>query len=190
MHKIVEKTVNFAVNLFRLRVDDTENLNEKEFLFLVEDSKNKGAIEETEQDLIQNVFELDDVRAIDIAISLHQLLNVKPENTIESVIKKLHENYIARIPVLGTEPNEVVGILYAKDLVHHMYLHDDEVKVSQFMKDVIFVEPNITLEALFKRLKQRRVHIAVVSNDDKTALGIVTMEAVLENIFGDLWKKS
>ena len=104
------------------------------------------------------------------------------------IIPMVKDNAIYRTPVLGDFPNEVVGVLYTKDLLAHAYREKDESVVAQIMKEPVFVEPGMPLEKVFKRLRQRRVHIAFLATDEKTITGVITMEDILEHIFGEIWE--
>lgn len=184
----IEVLVNRLTLNLRHGADRNKSLDQDDFLHLVEDIKNKGAIEKSEQDLIENVFDIDDDNALELATPLREFLTVVDSDSVYDAIQKLKQSYSPRIPVLN-EKKEVVGILYAKDLLKHIERPSDEILVTHIMKSPLAVPAEMKAEALFKRFRQLKVHIAIVEDKTGMPLGIVTMEDILEQLFGELWEK-
>lgn len=166
---------------------ESKHIREEDFLHLVEDIKNKGAIEKSEQELIENVFDLDDDNALELSTPLLEMLTIGQNESIQSAILKLKRSFAPRIPVLSSH-NRVVGILYAKDLLKYIDREETEMTVKQLMKDPLTVNASMKAEALFRRFRQMKVHIAVLEDNQNRAVGIVTMEDILEQMFGELWE--
>lgn len=185
---LVEGVVNGISRIFGIRAPEIGVLDETDFLGIIEDSKSSGAIGESEKELIENIFELDDDKANDISTPIGEYFTVHRGDKVMNVIPMVKDNAIYRTPVLGDFPNEVVGVLYTKDLVAYAHREQDETPVEQLMKEPVFVEPDMPLEKVFKRLRQRRVHIAFLATDEKTVTGVITMEDILEHIFGEIWE--
>ncbi len=183
---IIELLVNSLSRLLGIKHQSMGKISEDDFLNVVEDSKSKGAIGESEQELIENVFELDDDKSSDIATPMKDYFTVQKDEFIHDLIPNILAEGFRRTPVVGDFPNEVVGVLYTKDLLTHAHREEEEIRVSHLMKDPVFVDPNMPVENLFKRLRQLRIHIAFVSSDERTVDGVVTMKTILEQIFGEL----
>lgn len=183
---LIEFVVNSLSRVLGVKHSRMGSISEDDFMNVVEDSKSKGAIGESEQELIENVFDLDDDRAEEIAIPMRDYFTVHKEDFIHDLIPKILEHGYRRIPVVGDFPNEVVGVLYTKDLLTYAHREEEEISVAHLMKDPVFVDPSMPVENLFKRLRQLRIHIAFLSKDEKTVEGVVTMKTILEQIFGEL----
>lgn len=183
-----------AVELFTRRIrkrhpKNEEPINEEDIINLLEDGKKKGAIHSVEQDIIENLFEIDDDKVIELATPLAECLTVQAEDSPKGVIERLGRNFYARVPVVDPAKKKVLGILYAKDLLNYINRDEKEMKVRDLMKDPLVVEPQMKAEALFRRFRQLKKHIAVIENREGNSLAVITMEDILEQMFGELWEE-
>ena len=186
---LVEHAVDFLTRGIRRRSEAEEELiREEDIRMLLEDGKRKGVIHSVEQDIIENLFEIDDDKVIDLGTPLHECFTVHQDESPKGVIEKLERNFYARIPVLSAEKDKVVGILYAKDLLNYLNRDEKEMKVRDLMKEPITVAPKMKAEVLFRRFRQLKRHIAVIEAENGTSLGVITMEDILEQMFGELWE--
>lgn len=183
---LIEGFVNGASKLLGMKPVAAQPVSEEEFLHALEDSKSKGAIGDSEKELIENVFDLDDEQVREVATPIKSFLTVHKDDKIRDIIPAVIEKEELRIPVIGDFPNEVVGVLYMKDMLTLAHREEDDVRVSHLMKEPIFVEPGMSVDVLFKRLRQLKTHIAFVAPDNRTVSGVVTMDDILEEIFGEL----
>ena len=186
---LIEHSVNFLTRPIRRRqpVKD-ETVKEEDIRELLDEGKKKGAIHSVEQDIIENLFEIDDDTVAELASPLQEYIRVHQDETPKEVIEKIKRRFLPRIPVVGDDPARVVGVLYAKDLLNYISRDDSEMRVRQLMKDPLVVEPGMKVETLFRRFRQLKRHIAVIEDKQGRALGVVTMEDILEQMFGELWE--
>ncbi len=182
---ILELFMSIFTKIFKVKKYTIPNVNEDDFLSIVEESKSKGAIHESEKELIENVFEFDDDKISDISIPIKDFPTVHKDTYISAILKDITPEFAPRVPVIGDFPNEIVGVLYTKDLLAHSHRPESKMKVRHIMKEPVFVEPQTPVESIFKRLRQLRVHIAFVQEEDNTVSGVITMNQILEQIFGD-----
>jgi putative hemolysin len=92
--------------------------------------------------------------------------------------------------VRGERPDHIVGVLYAKDLLNYLARGDEHARVKQLMKEPLVVGPNMKVETLFRRFRQMKRHIAIVQNDEGHTIAVLTMEDILEQMFGELWEEA
>ncbi|MGE3263469.1 MAG: hemolysin family protein [Bacteriovoracia bacterium] len=186
----LEHAVEFLTRRLRKRhPKNDEPINEDDIRTLLEDGKRKGAIHSVEQDIIENLFEIDDDKVIDLATPLQECFTVLQDDSPKRVIDKLGKNFYARIPVIGEEKSKVVGILYAKDLLNYISRDEQEMTVRDLMKEPLTVEPQMKAETLFRRFRQLKRHIAVIENKAGISIAVITMEDILEQMFGELWEQ-
>jgi putative hemolysin len=187
---LIEHTVNFLTRSLRRRqpIQD-DQVNEEDIRMLLDEGKKKGVIHSVEQDIIENLFEIDDDKVADLATPLRDCLTVRQDHSPKQVIERLKHKFYARIPVLGDKPDQVVGIVYAKDLLNYINRDDNEMQVRDLMKEPLVVEPHMKAEVLFRRFRQLKRHIAVIEDKDGRALSVITMEDILEQMFGELWEE-
>jgi len=187
---IFENIVHFFTKGIKQKHSHHGNIKEEDFLFLLEEGKNKGAIESAEQELIENIFDIDDDKIIEIATPIKDCTTIQQNESIQIVLEKLKQNFSPRIPVLDESSKKIVGILYAKDALKFLDREDEGVFVKNLMKEPLFVESTMKVEVLFKRFRQLKVHIAIIEDKNGTSIAVVTMEDILEQMFGELWEDS
>ncbi len=162
-------------------------LKEEEFLSMLEEGHKEGAIDESEMELIRNVFELDDATAREVMTPLGLVFTLPASAPVSAGLAALKSEKYARIPVIGASRKQVVGVLYAKDLLRAKLDPDRAtVPLSELMRKPFLVPPTLRLNALFRRFKQSQTHIAVVQGESGEAIGIVTMADVLDALFDSL----
>lgn len=170
-------------------ISDPETiLNEADFLLLLEEGHKEGAIQESELDLIRNVFELDNTQAKDVATPIAQVISLSAQTTIQSALEIMHTQPFSRIPVFGISKKEIVGILYAKDLLRSKLQPSGfNAHISTLMRKPYFVTSNTKLSALFRKFKRQQTHMAILKDPDGEVSGVVTMNDVLDALFEDLF---
>lgn len=162
-------------------------LKEDEFLFMVEKGHKEGMIHETELDLIKNVFDLDDTDVKEIYTPIRAVHVIPKTMSVRKATELALKEEYSRIPVIGTSKTDVLGVLYSKDLLEAQInpeLLDQP--VTNLMREKLSVSPTMKVNALFRKMKQSKRHLAVVIDEkEQAALGIVTMGDILEEIFDD-----
>lgn len=186
---LLESSVEFLTKGLRRRHPAKgDHIKEEDIRQLLEDGKKKGAIHSLEQDIIENLFEIDDDRVLEIATPIADCLIVHQDESPKTVIDKLNRGFHSRIPVRD-DSGAIVGILYAKDLLNYINRDEQEMTARDLMKEPLFVESGMKVEVLFRRFRQMKRHIAVVEDKQGKSVGVVTMEDVLEQMFGELWEE-
>ena len=186
---LLENAVNLLTRPLRRRVVvREETVNEDDIRMLLDEGKKKGVIHSVEQDMIENLFDIDDDKVLDLATPLRDCMTVHQDDSPKVVIDRLKGRFYARIPVLSDGPDQVVGVLFAKDLLNYINRDEQEMRVRDLMKDPLVIEPQMKAEVLFRRFRQLKRHIGVIQAPDGRALAVITMEDLLEQMFGELWE--
>jgi putative hemolysin len=165
-------------------------LKESDFLLMLEEGHREGAIGESELELIKNVFEFDDTPVATILTPISQVQTLGAKTTVRTAIQAMRSQNFSRVPVIGRDRKEVVGILYAKDLLRaklHPAAGVHDTTIETLMRKPLFVPVSMRLNSLFRRFKQQKTHMAVVQGPNEEAIGIVTMSDVLETLLEDLF---
>ncbi|HUP58168.1 MAG TPA: CNNM domain-containing protein [Bdellovibrionota bacterium] len=167
--------------------DGERILKESDFLLMLEEGHKEGAIGQNELDLIKRVFQFDDTTVSSIFTPLSAVQTLPGKTTARSAIQSVRSQMYSRMPITGDDKKKVVGILYAKDLLRAKLQTDlPNVTVDTLMRKPLFVPPTMRLNALFRRFKDQKTHMAVVESPSGDALGVVTMSDVLETLLEDL----
>lgn len=172
-------------------ISTAAKLREEDFINLVEEAQKEGAIQSTELGLIRNVFDLDDTPVSEIASPLSRVFMLPQTTSIQSALSSMKEGAsgqrYSRVPVFGKNRQEIVGILYSKDLLVARHEREDPTTpISELMWKPFTVTAHTQLNSLFRKMKRQRIHLAIVTNAQGTPIGIVTMNDVLEAILDEL----
>ena len=167
--------------------DPNRILKESDFLLMIEEGTKDGAIEKSEFELIRNVFELDDTRVNEIFTPMTKVISIPETMRVQESFTSMKGHEYSRIPVTGKNKKEIAGILYAKDLLKSkLHPEQSQLPISNLMRKPIFVSQSLRLNALFRKFKQQKMHMAIVTDSKGLTLGIVTMTDVLDALFEDL----
>ena len=169
-------------------IDPTEaedQVSEEEIRMLVDAGSEKGTIDHQEKEFIQNVFEFNDIVAEDIATHRTDVTILWLEDNDETWAETIHESRHTRYPVCDGSPDNVVGILNAKD---YFRLEDKsrESVLANAVRSAYFVPETIKADVLFRNMKKERNPLAVVLDEYGGMVGIVTMNDLIEELVGDL----
>ncbi|MFH0798721.1 MAG: hemolysin family protein [Pseudomonadota bacterium] len=161
---------------------------EEEFRRLVDIGHKEGAIVEEERELIHNVFEFTDKVVSDIMTPAEKLFALSVDFPYERVIEEIKSVQFSRVPFYAGGPDNIMGVLHVRDLFafHRRRLSDGNLDLKELLKEPLFVDRGAPLEALLKEFQRTQMHMAIVRDDGKKLEGVVTMDDVLEELFGEM----
>jgi len=163
-------------------------LREGQFKALVELADAQGALEAEEADMIHRVFELSDTPVSRVLTPRSDVVSVNLNDDLETLMDASLDGRYSRLPVWSGEPDNIRGILLAKDLLG--FRHTDAELDTRTLFDALhppyFVPPSKKAGELLREFQRERLHLAVVMDEYGAMLGIVTMQDILEELFGTL----
>lgn len=162
---------------------ETEDI-EKEIQQLIDEGEEEGIITQDEGEMIQGIFSFRDTIAREVMIPRIDVVAVKADEPIEEVVKTIVESGHSRIPVYEETLDNIVGIVHAKDLLK--YWGQQGVAASQFVRPPYYVPETTKISVVFKELRSRKSHMAVVLDEYGGTAGILTLEDIIEEIIGDI----
>jgi CBS domain containing-hemolysin-like protein len=175
-------------SFFRGTQREERVLTEDTFRSLVEAGHEEGVIEKTERDLIHRVFKLGDTEVSAIMTPRVDMFCLPVVMGVDEMKREIIEQGYSRIPVHGTGGiDDVLGILYARDLLARAAGLGQAVRIESLLKKPFFVPPQRRADALLRDFQVRKVHMAVVVDEYGGVEGLVTMEDILESLFGDIY---
>ena len=185
---VLERISGWFVTLFWMGDAKKGNvLVEDEFKTIVDVGRKEGALEESQRDLINKVFELRDTRASDIMTPRMDMFCLPGSMGIKDMERGIIGARYSRIPVYGDDSDDILGILYAKDLLAMIARREKIVGVETLLKKPYFVPMEKRADSLLGDFQGRRTHIAIVVDEYGGVAGIVTMEDILRSLFGDIY---
>lgn len=168
---------------------DLVNLvTEEEIMTLVDAGHSGGAIEDEEKDMIYSVLQLDESNARELMTPRIDIIALEVNHTIMQALSAFVESGFSRIPVFEDSIDNVIGLLYAKDILTVLENRDD--LESQAIRDLLrpayFVPETKRADALLKELQAKNVHLAIVVDEYGGTSGLITIENLIEEIIGDI----
>lgn len=186
--KVLSVSTNGVVRLLGFDPNaDEENVTEEEIRMMVDVGGEKGVIEDSQKEMIDNIFEFDDLDAGDIMTHRTDMTAIEVSRSLEEVAELAIENGYSRIPVYEDDPDSIVGVLYAKDLLKYVgHNIPAELTISKVMRKALYVPETQSCGDLFKAMNDSHTQFAVVVDEYGGTAGIVTLEDVLESIVGNI----
>jgi len=164
---------------------EQEELHE-EFLEELEQHRMEGAVDEEEQEMIENVLELSERTAGEIMTPRTDLIAVDIHANLPTVLNAIHKAGHSRIPVYDGTIDNIIGLIYAKDLLAEIGKKPEEFNVRERIREAYFVPETKPLRALLHEFQNQKLHIAVVLDEYGGTAGIVTLEDIIEELVGDI----
>ena len=185
--KLLTFVTNSVSKLFGVGENDEESVTEEEIKMMVNQGEEKGTIKEEEKELINNVFELNDITVSEIMRHRKDIfavdINISSEELLQELSKE--EYRYSRIPVYDETIDEIKGILYVKDILKN--INKKTFKVKNVIKDAYFVSQNRLINEVFKELQKNKKQIAIIVDEYGGTAGLITMEDILEELVGDIY---
>lgn len=163
--------------------------NEEELRELVDQAHERGLVEEDEHEMIHSVFELGDTLVRELMVPRTEMVWIEHDKTLRQALSLCLRSGYSRVPVVGDNIDQIVGIAYIKDLAKRSHDHheaEQTEKVEQLMRPVVFVPENKSAAELLKDMQRDQIHLAIVVDEYGGTAGIITIEDIIEEIVGEI----
>jgi len=167
-------------------VSGRKRVTEQEIHELMNAGEQEGLINEEENEMIRSIFEFHDTVVREIMVTRTDMACVSTDATVREVLNAIIACGHSRIPVYDGTIDNIVGLLYAKDLLRYWGLDNATIDLKKIMRPPYFIPETKNLEELLQEFKRKRVHIAIVIDEYGGTSGLVTFEDLLEQIVGDI----
>ncbi len=185
--KLLTVVTNAISKLFGVGENEEEIVTEEEIKMMVDQGEESGTIKEEEKELINNVFEFNDITVSEIMTHRKDIfavdINISNEELLEELSKE--EYRYSRIPVYDETIDEIKGILYVKDVLKN--INKKSFRVKNVVKDAYFISQNRLINEVFKELQKNKMQIAIIVDEYGGTAGLITMEDILEELVGDIF---
>ncbi|MGM0445467.1 MAG: hemolysin family protein [Bacillota bacterium] len=161
-------------------------ISEEEVRRFVNVSEEEGAIKESEKEMIQSVFEFDDIVVKEIMVPRIDMVCVSKESSIEEIVDLAVEQGHSRIPVFEESIDDIIGLIYVKDLLQLLQKGKENLTLEDLIKPIYFIPESKQINKLLKEMQNRREHMAVILDEYGGTSGLITIEDLLEEIVGDI----
>jgi CBS domain containing-hemolysin-like protein len=163
--------------------------SEIELREVVDLAQQRGVVADDERRMIQSVFELGDTPAREVMVPRTEMVWIESDKTAGQATSLAVRSGHSRVPVIGENVDDIVGVVYLKDLVERTYYSNNggrDTKVSEVMRPAVFVPDSKPLDALLREMQRDRNHMALLVDEYGAIAGLVTIEDVLEEIVGEI----
>lgn len=163
--------------------------NEDELRELVDQAHERGLVEEDEHEMIHSVFELGDTLVRELMVPRTEMVWIERDKTLRQALSLALRSGYSRIPVIGENIDQIIGIAYIKDLAKRAHDHheaEQSEKVEQLMRPVVFVPENKSAAELLKDMQRNQIHLAIVVDEYGGTAGLITIEDIIEEIVGEI----
>ena len=184
---LLSKSTNGVLRL--LHIDpkaDQENVSEDEIRMMVDLGEERGAIETSEKELIENIFEFNNTTAEDVMVHRTDMVMVWAQDSSEDVRSAILASGRSRFPVYEEDADHIVGILNTRDFLLNAQEKAPR-PLSQLLRPAYFVPESVRTDVLFRDMQSKKVHMAIVVDEYGGTSGLVTMEDLLEEIVGSIY---
>ncbi len=175
--------------LYRYLINPRRALTEEEVKQMVQDAGENDVIDAEQSEMIDNILELSDVTAIQIMTHRTEIAAVEMNESISHAMELSLEEGFSRLPVYSKTLDNIVGILYIKDMLSDFANSKSSVDrpIHEVMRQPIFVPESCKARQLLIELREKHTHVAIVVDEYGGTSGLVTMEDILEQIVGNIW---
>lgn len=167
--------------------DRNSKITEDEIGFLINIGEEEGVIEEGQSKMLSGVLEFDDTLAKEIMVPRTSMTIFSTEATLDHVLDAIAAKGHSRIPIYEEKIDNIVGILYAKDLLQYLRKNNGKTfKAKDLARKPFFIPDSKNIATLFKEMKAKKLHIAIVIDEYGGTAGLITMEDLIEEIVGEI----
>ncbi len=164
-------------------------ISKDELVDLANISKEKGVIEEGEHSLINAIVTFSGLTVYEVMTPRVDIVAVSTEENYEEIIKIITNSGHSRIPVYNNNLDEIIGIVFAKDLLTYINAQNpvDTFSLVNLIKKPLFVPETKLINELLREFQEKKMHLAIVVDEYGGTSGLITLEDIIEEVLGDIW---
>lgn len=170
-------------------VEEKKEITEEDLITLIDAGKDEGVIEEEEKEMIRNIFEFGDTMVKEVMIPRVDIACIPSDTKLGSILKLIKKMGHSRIPVYEETIDNIIGILYAKDLLsiyEQWYTSKEKFDLKGIIREAYFVPENKKIDELLDIFQKDRIQIAIAIDEYGGTAGLITMEDVVEEVVGEI----
>ncbi len=199
METTIGLIISLLVNLFLIsllmkkkKAEQENNITEEGIRQMVDAGGDMGSIDETEKEMINNIFDLSNISVGEIATHRTDIVAIPLDATLEDITNVITEEKYSRIVVYDESIDNIVGVFHVKDMVKYILgdakrMEEDYFHIEDILMTPYFVPFSKKTDELFQEMQKEKVHMAIVIDEYGGTAGIVTMEDVIEEIVGNIF---
>ena len=187
---ILVLAVIFFVKWLLLKKEMSKTNVEEEIIDLVDEGSKSGVLEDSEAEMIHNIFEFGDKMVRDIMTDRNQIAAIDAESTLAEATEMMLKLPFSRFPVYLNDLDHIIGVIHLKDIVRYTSEDRDENEIiknnKKLLRKAVFIPETKDVDDLFREMQANRVQMAIVVDEYGQTSGLIAMEDILEEIVGDI----
>jgi putative hemolysin len=184
--RVLTVSNNSILRFFRIPTEHEPVLvSEDEVKYLIREGRKSGVFEPSEEDLIHSVFKFTDTVVREVMVPRTDIVGVGTGTGLEEILRSMNEKGYSRLPVYSGTIDNVLGVVYLKDILS-LHMQNQTFVLEEVLRKPYVVPPNKKVSLLLKEMRERRIHLALVGDEYGGIDGLVTMEDLIEEIVGDI----
>jgi putative hemolysin len=185
---ILTASTNFFARLLGSNMDNIqEKVTEEEIRMMIHVGEENGVINETEKEMIDGIFEFDNTLAKEVMTPRNHVFILGINTPIDEVLDAVADEQYSRIPVYEDDPDNIIGILYMKDLFTQMRkIEIEDMSIRDILRPAYFVPESKNIDTLFRELQNSKNHMAILIDEYGGFSGLLTIEDLVEEIVGKI----
>ncbi|MGD8306404.1 MAG: hemolysin family protein [Ignavibacteria bacterium] len=188
--KIPVRALTFISNLLLMPIKEKTSFSqfrpsEDEILEIISDGVKSGAIDESEQEIIENILEFNDLKANEVMVPRTEMIAVDLNDDNDLIIKKIIDSGHSLIPAYKETPDNIIGVIHTKDMLRQ-HTTGQPLMAKQYLRPTHFVPETKPISEVLKEMQQIGERLVIVTDEYGGTEGIVTLEDVLEEIVGEI----
>ena len=184
--KLYDGLIRRLAGIAETTPEEQHEEKQEEFLTDLEQHRTEGTLDEEEKEMIENVLELSDSTADEIMTPRTDIVAVEVHSDLSKVLETITSGGHTRVPVYEDNIDNIIGLVYAKDLLPEIGKEPADFKLREKMRTAYFVPETKPLRVLLHEFQNQKLHIAVVLDEYGGTAGIVTLEDILEELVGEI----
>jgi putative hemolysin len=157
-------------------------VTEEEIKTLMDLGVKNGTIKKDEQKLVEEIFVFDETEAKEVYVPVEHIVGLQENNTLEELINKSIKTGHSRFPVYKENKADIVGMVHVKDAL----LKDENISVKEIMREIILIPAKMKVDDVLRKMQRMKMQMAVIQSKEGKIIGLVTMEDLIEKIFGEI----
>ncbi len=186
---IFNKISNFIIQLFGGEVKPSPQLlTEDEMKSMINIGEEEGTLEKDEKEMLHNVFEFGDTKVSEVMVPRTEIEVISENATVADVLERVSTKGFSRYPVIRETPDNIIGIMYAKDILRKMAEEevDPKISIKTLIRDAFYIPESKMVTALLDDMQKNKFQIAIIVDEHGGTAGLITLEDIMEEIVGGL----
>lgn len=165
-------------------------VTESEVITLIEHGEEEGVIDTGEREMIERIFNFNDLKAEDVMTPRRQVFRLDGRRMLGDVLPEILEQNYSRIPLYMEDPDEIVSLVILRDLIGVIATGKLDIEIASLGQEPLFTPANTPIDELIRTLKTRSLHLAVVVDEHGAMVGVVSLEDLLEELVGEIYDET